>query len=145
MKPGQALQHRLAGQQARRHQGRGLGQNTLGFVVGFGVMLYLIFFLLRDGKELVARIWAATPLAPEHKRELAIKFITVIRATVKGNLAVAAPRARWGTDFLDSGHSGRSTLGRGHGFSVAAARSGAGLVWGRWLSTFWPRAPSPRG
>lgn len=74
----------------------GLGQNTLGFVVGFGVMLYLIFFLLRDGKELVARIWAATPLAPEHKRELATKFITVIRATVKGNLAVAAAQGALG-------------------------------------------------
>jgi predicted PurR-regulated permease PerM len=94
--PDQALQHRAAGQQARATKAVGLGQNTLGFVVGFGVMLYLIFFLLRDGKELVARIWAATPLAPEHKRELAIKFITVIRATVKGNLAVAAAQGALG-------------------------------------------------
>ena len=68
----------------------GLGQNTLGFVIGFGVMLYLMFFLMRDGKTLVQRIWEATPLQPEHKRELAAKFTTVIRATVKGNLAVAA-------------------------------------------------------
>lgn len=39
----------------------GLGQNTLGFVVGFGVMLYLMFFLLRDGKSLTERIWRSTP------------------------------------------------------------------------------------
>lgn len=74
----------------------GLGQNTLGFVVGFGVMLYLIFFLLRDGKEPGGTHLGSHALAPEHKRGSATKFITVIRATVKGNLAVAAAQGALG-------------------------------------------------
>lgn len=109
----------------------GLGQNTLGFVVGFGVMLYLIFFLLRDGKELVTRIWAATPLAPEHKRELAIKFITVIRATVKGNLAVAAAQgALGGLIFWILGIQGAVLWAVVMAFLSLLPAVGAGLVWG---------------
>ena len=109
----------------------GLGQNTLGFVVGFGVMLYLIFFLLRDGKELVARIWAATPLAPEHKRELATKFITVIRATVKGNLAVAAAQgALGGLIFWILGIQGAVLWAVVMAFLSLLPAVGAGLVWG---------------
>lgn len=109
----------------------GLGQNTLGFIVGFGVMLYLIFFLLRDGKELVARIWAATPLAADHKRELATKFITVIRATVKGNLAVAAAQgALGGLIFWILGIQGAVLWAVVMAFLSLLPAVGAGLVWG---------------
>ena len=53
-------------------------------------MLYLLFFLLRDGAALTTRIRDAIPLSAGHKRHLFKKFTTVIRATVKGNVAVAA-------------------------------------------------------
>lgn len=65
------------------------GQHTLKFIASFGVMLYLLFFLLRDGRMLSQRMGRAIPLAPEHKRRLFAKFVTVVRATVKGNLVVA--------------------------------------------------------
>lgn len=65
------------------------GQHTLKFIASFGVMLYLLFFLLRDGRTLSQRMGRAIPLAPEHKRSLFAKFVTVVRATVKGNLVVA--------------------------------------------------------
>jgi predicted PurR-regulated permease PerM len=68
----------------------GIGQNTLDFFVSLAVMLYLLFFLLRDGDALVARIRRAVPLRPEQQRALLTKFAVVIRATVKGNVAVAA-------------------------------------------------------
>ena len=73
-----------------------LRQNTLQFVVSFGVMLYLLFFLLRDGRALAARIREAIPLDAEHKDQLAQKFTTVIRATVKGNIVVAASQGALG-------------------------------------------------
>ena len=109
----------------------GLGQNTLGFVVCFGVMLYLMFFLLRDGKSLTERIWRSTPLAPEHKRELAIKFTTVIRATVKGNLAVAAAQgALGGLIFWILGIQGPVLWAVVMAFLSLLPAVGAGLVWG---------------
>jgi predicted PurR-regulated permease PerM len=52
-------------------------------------MLYLLFFLLRDGDALSARIEGAVPLRPEHKRDVFDTFAVVIRATVKGTLVVA--------------------------------------------------------
>ena len=67
-----------------------LGQNTLDFVVSFFVMLYLLFFLLRDGVELSRCIKEAIPLRKDVLQKLAFKFTNVVRATVKGNLVVAA-------------------------------------------------------
>lgn len=66
-----------------------LGQITLQVAVSFGVMLYLLYFLVRDGREISALIRSAIPLDEQHKQHLVRKFTTVIRATVKGNLAVA--------------------------------------------------------
>jgi predicted PurR-regulated permease PerM len=65
------------------------GQQTLKFVASMGVMLYLLFFLLRDGRALTRRISEAVPLAPHHRQQLFVKFVTVVRATVKGNIVVA--------------------------------------------------------
>ena len=47
-------------------------------------MLYLLFFLLRDGDELFGTIKNAIPLRAEQQRAVFSKFATVIRATVKG-------------------------------------------------------------
>lgn len=66
------------------------GQNTLDFSVNFLVMLYLLFFLLRDGRGLVARIQRALPLASDVQQRLFRNFSTVVRSTVKGNVVVAA-------------------------------------------------------
>ncbi len=66
-----------------------IGQNTAHLLIGFGLMLYLLFFLLRDGRPLSHRIRTAVPLSASHKQHLVQKFTTVVRATVKGNVAVA--------------------------------------------------------
>ncbi len=66
-----------------------IGQNVLDFTVGFFVMLYLLFFLLRDGHDLADKIRNKIPLADHQKTRLLTKFMGVIRATVKGNLVVA--------------------------------------------------------
>jgi predicted PurR-regulated permease PerM len=70
-------------------QALAIGQNTFDFVVSFFVMMYVLFFLLRDGGALSRRIEEAVPLEPAIKRNLSGKFTTVIRATVRGNLVVA--------------------------------------------------------
>lgn len=66
-----------------------LGQNTFDFVVAFVIMLYLLFFLLRDGNHVAEKIRQAVPLSSDHQRHLFGKFTTVLRATVKGNIVVA--------------------------------------------------------
>ncbi len=106
------------------------GSNTLQFVVSFGVMLYLVFFLLRDGAALGARIAQAVPLNRMHKRELASKFITVIRATVKGNIAVAAVQgALGGLIFWFLGIQGPVLWGVLMAFLSLLPAVGAAIIW----------------
>jgi predicted PurR-regulated permease PerM len=73
-----------------------IGQNTFDFIVDLFIVLYLLFFLLRDGDDLVRRIRTAIPLHPDQQRELLNRFTTVIRATVKGNVVVAVVQGALG-------------------------------------------------
>jgi predicted PurR-regulated permease PerM len=107
-----------------------LGQNTLDFVVSFFVMLYLCFFLLRDGAELSRTIRLALPLHPAHRRSLFDKFITVIRATVKGNVLVAVVQgALGGLAFWFLGISGALLWAVLMAFLSLLPAIGAGLIW----------------
>lgn len=107
-----------------------VGQNTLQFVVSFGIMLYLLFFLLRDGADLAARIGQATPLQVHQKRQLFAKFTTVIRATVKGNIVVAATQgALGGFIFWALGIQGAILWGVLMAFLSLLPAVGAGLIW----------------
>ena len=66
-----------------------IGQNTFDLAVNLCIVLYLLFFLLRDGDKLANRIKTAVPLHPDQRRRLFDMFTTVTRATVKGNVVTA--------------------------------------------------------
>jgi predicted PurR-regulated permease PerM len=67
----------------------GIGLGAFDFVIGLGVMLYLLFFLLRDGDSLLKRVKSAVPLRAEQKSLLLGRMSVVVRATVKGGVIVA--------------------------------------------------------
>ncbi|MFC3059817.1 AI-2E family transporter [Paenirhodobacter populi] len=66
-----------------------VGQGTAQFAVATGVMLYLLFFLFRDGPAVAATIRRASPLSDHHTDRLLRAFVAVVKATVKGNLIIA--------------------------------------------------------
>jgi len=66
-----------------------VGQGTANVLLSVSIMLYLLFFLLRDGRVLAQKILNAVPLADEHKSALFEKFAIVVRAMVKGTILVA--------------------------------------------------------
>jgi predicted PurR-regulated permease PerM len=78
------------------HNAMQLGQGTLQFFMGLGLMLYVAFFMLRDGPKLIALLVRALPLGDERGQLLFAKFVEVTRATVKGSLAVAAVQGSLG-------------------------------------------------
>jgi predicted PurR-regulated permease PerM len=131
-----ALQETLSagaaqGSQLIAKQAINIGQNAFDFLVGFGIMLYLLYFLLRDGAVLSNRIRTAIPLTPAHKRHLFSKFTTVIRATVKGNIAVAAVQgALGGMIFWVLGIQGALLWGVLMAFLSLLPAIGAALIWG---------------
>ncbi|CUS47967.1 MAG: autoinducer-2 (AI-2E) family exporter [Idiomarinaceae bacterium HL-53] len=65
------------------------GTGTFNFVVNLAIMLYLTFFLFRDGHKLTELLVDALPLGDDRERMLFSKFAEVTRATVKGNIIVA--------------------------------------------------------
>lgn len=73
-----------------------IGKGTFGFTVSFGIMLYLLFFLLKDGPYLVRLILESLPLSNHVKQHLFAKFAAVSRATVKGTVAVALAQGALG-------------------------------------------------
>ncbi|MFJ3487278.1 AI-2E family transporter [Pseudomonas sp. NPDC090202] len=86
----------MQGSQYLATQAFSFGQGTFDFIVSFFIMLYLLFFFLRDGQELTRRIRIAIPLAEPQKRRLQLKFTRVVRATVKGNVVVAVTQGALG-------------------------------------------------
>ncbi len=107
-----------------------IGQITAGFVVSVGVMLYLLFFLLRDGDMLAAKIQQAVPLDARHKHQLFATLITVIRATIKGNIVVAAVQgALGGMMFWFLGIQGAMLWGVVMAVLSLIPAIGAGLIW----------------
>ena len=107
-----------------------IGQNTFDFFVGFSVMLYLMFFLLRDGAALCRRIGQAVPLDSEIKYSLASKFATVIRATVKGNIVIAVLQGvLGGIAFWALGVHAPILWGTVMAFLSLLPAVGAALVW----------------
>lgn len=131
-----AVQDRLASAAAQisqfvATQALAIGQNTVHFVVSLGIMLYLLFFLLRDGQALSARIRQALPLDEAHKRDLLAKFATVIRATVKGNVVVAVTQgALGGLIFWILGIQGAVLWATLMAFLSLLPAVGASLIWG---------------
>ena len=73
-----------------------IGLYTFDFLTSLGILLYLLFFLLRDGAALTARIRNAVPLSRKYKQRLFNNFTTVIRATVKGNILIAIAQGALG-------------------------------------------------
>lgn len=77
-------------------QALNIGHNMFDFVVSLFVALYLLFFLLRDGDALIARLRDAIPLRGDQRRALFTRFAAVIRAIVKGTVVVAAVQGALG-------------------------------------------------
>jgi predicted PurR-regulated permease PerM len=107
-----------------------IGQNAFDFFVSLFIMLYLLFFLLRDGDALSVRIRDASPLRRELQRNLSAKFTTVIRATVKGNIVVALVQgALGGLIFWILGINAPVLWGALMALLSLLPAVGAGLVW----------------
>lgn len=68
------------------------GSFVLGFVgtvVGFAMMLFLLFFLIRDGRKLTGHIVRLIPLEAERRDQLETHLGAVLRAVVYGTIITA--------------------------------------------------------
>jgi len=111
-------------------QALNIGQNAVEFLANLGIATYLAFFLIRDGEALAREARHALPLDAQTKRALFARFTTVIRATVKGNLLVAAIQgALGGLAFWFLDVSGALLWAVLMAFLSLLPAIGAALVW----------------
>ncbi|XTZ36635.1 AI-2E family transporter [Salmonella enterica] len=107
-----------------------IGKNTLDITIGFCLMVYLLFFLLKDGTQLVRKIYEAVPLSAKIKRRLFLKFAGVARATVKGTLVVAIVQGTLGgIGFWFAGFNGSLLWGALMAFLSLIPAVGTAIVW----------------
>ncbi len=107
-----------------------VGQVTFDLAIQVCITLYLAFFLIRDGAQMVQAAHRLIPMAPEHSKELFEKFHTVILATIKGNLFIAAIQgALGGLAFWFLGVTGALLWAVLMAFLSLVPAVGATLVW----------------
>lgn len=129
------LQRRLTaaltqGTQAIAAQTFSAGQNVFEWVASVFIMIYLSFFLIRDGQTIVRALGHALPLAPSYQLSLLAEFSTVVSATVKGNLLVALIQgALGGLGFWALGVDAALPWAVLMAFLSLLPAVGAGLVW----------------
>jgi predicted PurR-regulated permease PerM len=107
-----------------------VGQGALSFLAALGVMLYLTFFLLRDGGTMGRKIRAAVPLRPDVRDALIAYFVIVVRATMKGTVVVAIVQGFvGGVIFSFLGVEGAILWGVLMGFFSLLPAVGTAIVW----------------
>jgi predicted PurR-regulated permease PerM len=63
-------------------------RSTLGAIVNFFIMLYAMFFFLKDGRSYLTTILGYVPLRESEKDQMMHRFVSVTRATLKGTLLI---------------------------------------------------------
>ncbi|HBU95483.1 MAG TPA: AI-2E family transporter [Leclercia adecarboxylata] len=107
-----------------------IGKGTFGFAISFGVMVYLLFFLLKDGPWLMRQILDSLPLSNFAKQHLFAKFAGVARATVKGTAVVALVQGLLGgIAFWVVGINGSILWGALIAFLSLIPAVGSAIVW----------------
>lgn len=106
------------------------GRDALTFTLLFGVMLYVLFFFIRDGQHILDGVIRAVPLGDDRERRLLTKFAVVSRATMKGTLVVAAVQgAIGGVTFALLGIEAAIFWGVAMGIVSLLPAIGPALVW----------------
>jgi len=109
---------------------RDLTQNTIVFAVNFAIMLYTLFFFIRDGDKFVRMIMKLLPL--EQAREVLIleRFSSTARATLKVTLIIGGIQGiLGGLIFFFTGVKGALTWGTMMVFTSIVPAIGCSLVW----------------
>ena len=103
---------------------------TATFVLNLFVMVYAMFFFLKDGKQIMATILHYIPLAAQDKTRMVQQFTSITRATVKGTLLIGIIQgALDGVAFWLAGIDGWAFWGTLMAILSILPAVGAPVVW----------------
>jgi len=108
-----------------------IGANAAAFLLAFAVGLYVTFFLLRDGPALGPAIVRALPLEASVAERVAQRFVTVVRATIKGSGLVALAQGGLGAiTFWAVGVPAALLWGMLMAIAALLPAVGPAIIWG---------------
>jgi len=103
---------------------------TAGFFLNFFVMLYAMFFFLKDGGKILDKIFYYMPLGSEDESRMLERFISVTRATVRGTLLIGLIQGVLaGAAFYFAGINGVAFWGTIMVILSVIPGIGAALIW----------------
>ncbi len=77
----------MGGTIARGLQSTSMG--TMQAIISFFIMVFTMFYFLKDGPAILTRLKYLSPLSDEYENKLGKRFVSVSRATVRGSLLLA--------------------------------------------------------
>jgi predicted PurR-regulated permease PerM len=103
---------------------------TAAFLLNLFVMLYAMFYFLRDGYKILERIFYYLPLSDEDESRMLTQFASITRATVKGTLVIGVIQGGLGgIAFWAAGIQGAALWGTIMTILSIVPGIGAPLVW----------------
>jgi predicted PurR-regulated permease PerM len=107
-----------------------LTQNTIVFAVNFSIMLYTLFFFIRDGDRFVNMVMKLMPLEQDREALILERFSATARATLKVTLIIGGIQGiLGGLIFFLTGVKGALTWGTLMVFTSIVPAIGCSLVW----------------
>jgi predicted PurR-regulated permease PerM len=103
---------------------------TAGFLLNFFIMIYAMFFFLKDGRQILEKIFYYMPLSHEDESRMLDRFVSVTRATIKGTILIGLIQgALGGLAFYVAGIDGAAFWGTIMVVLSIIPGVGAALVW----------------
>ena len=103
---------------------------TATFLLNLFVMLYAMFYFLRDGDKIIEKILYYTPLAHEDEALVLQRLTSVTRATIKGTLVIGVIQGTLaGLGFYFAGIEGAAFWGTMMTVLSVVPGIGAALIW----------------
>jgi predicted PurR-regulated permease PerM len=103
---------------------------TASFLLNLFVMIYAMFFFLKDGETILEKIFYYLPLSNEDESLLLQRFTSITRATIKGTLVIGVIQgALAGIAFWVAGIDGAAFWGTIMAILSIVPGIGAALVW----------------
>jgi predicted PurR-regulated permease PerM len=104
--------------------------STAAFLLNLLVMVYAMFFFLKDGEKILEKIFYYLPLRDEDEALMLQRFASITRATVKGTLVIGIIQgALAGFAFWVAGIDGAAFWGTIMAILSIVPGIGAALIW----------------
>jgi predicted PurR-regulated permease PerM len=108
----------------------GTAKGTVAFFLNFFILVYSMFFFIRDGKGLVDKLMDYLPLSNRDAARMLDRFVSVSRATLKGTVVIGIVQgALAGAGFWAAGIQGSLFWATIMAVLSVVPGVGAALIW----------------